>query len=129
MSAIRFDEAGLHEGGGLKRAVAPLRRVLARILRPMLVQMADALQSFSSRLDAAERRLDEMDGRHDRQNDQLQATISFGWDYVATTRRLAALEDQVARCLAAQASARDADGQMTLAFPDLVAAEPSALAS
>jgi len=129
MSGIRFEQPGPQGSSGLKRALVPFRRVLVRILRPILVQMADALQSFSTRLDAAEKRLDVMDGRNDRQDEILQATIGFGWDHVAATRRLAALEDQVARCLAVQASLRDADGQLTLAFPEHVTTETKARAS
>ena len=126
MSKIRFDQASIDAPRGLRRVVVPIRRGMARILRPMLVQMADALQSFSSRLDRIEQRSDEIEGRQALHNDQLQATISFGWDYVASVRRLAALEDQVALCLA-QSQTSDADGQMTLPFSD--ASEPRARAS
>lgn len=125
MSDLRFDQAGLDTPSGLKRAVVPVRKAIVRILRPMLVQMSDALQSFSSRIDATERRLAELEGRHETHNEQLQATISFGWDYVATVRRLTAIEDQLAQVLAHQQT-RDADGQMTLPFVDTA---PSAMAS
>ncbi len=129
MSGFRFEQPGPQGASGLKRVLIPMRRILVRILRPMLVQMADALQSFSTRLEAVEKRLGVIEGRNDRQDDILQATIGFGWDHVATTRRLAALEDQVAKCLAVHALMRDADGQMTLAFPEHVTAEATALAS
>jgi len=76
----------------------------------MLAKLAEQVESAATRLDAAERRLEAMDQRHDRTSDQMQATIAFGWDYVAMVRRLGALEDEVARLRA--------DGQRTLPFPD-----------
>jgi hypothetical protein len=117
VSEDRFYHAGCEAGRGVKGAFVPLRRALRRILRPMFVRLAEQMETASSRLDRAEQRLDGLDGRLDHTSDQMQATIAFGWDYVAMVRRLAALEDQVAQ-LRGDETSRLADGQLTLPFPD-----------
>ena len=118
MSEDKFYHAGCERGRGLKGPLVAVRRVLRRILRPMLVRLSEQIESAASRLDEAERRLDGLDKRHDHTSDQMQATIAFGWDYVAMVRRLASLEDQVLR-LQGESSSPIANGQLTLPFPDL----------
>ena len=41
-----------------------------------------------------------LDAEEGEQAEQMQAAMALGWDYVAMTRRIAALEDQVAALLA-----------------------------
>ncbi len=121
MSEDRFYHAGFEQSKGIKGALLPLRRTLRRILRPMLVRLGDQLDSIMSRLDENEKQIECLHARHDQTVDQMQATIAFGWDYVAMTRRLAALEDQVARL---QGERRETllDDQLSLPFPDSSAA-------
>ena len=118
MSEDKFYHAGCEGEGGLKAPLVAFRRVVRRLLRPMLVRLSEQVESAASRLNDAEQRLDALDKRHDRTSDQMQATIAFGWDYVAMVRRLASLEDQVSR-LRGESSSRTAEGQLTLPFPDL----------
>lgn len=96
MIDYQFYHAGFDEPKGPKRAVIPFRRLLRRLLRPMLVRLADLLQSLGDRADEAARRLVAVETRMDRAEDRLQAAVAFGWDHVAVVRRLAALEDEVA---------------------------------
>ena len=117
MSEDRFYHAGCEARRGLKGAFVPLRRALRRILRPMFVRLAEQVEAASSRLDRAEERLDGLDGRLDRTSVQMRSNIAFGWDYVAMVRRLAAIEDHVAR-LQGEASSKFAEGQLTLPFPE-----------
>ena len=118
MSEDKFYHAGFETGRGLKGPLIALRRGLRRVLRPMLVRLSEQIEAADTRIAVTEQRLDDLDRRHDRTHDQMQATIAFGWDYVAMVRRLASLEDQVSQ-LQGESSARFAQGQLTLPFPDL----------
>ena len=120
MSEDKFYHAGCEGRGVLKAPLVAVRRGLRRILRPMLVRLSEQVESSSDRLEATERRLHDLDARLDRTTDQMNATIAFGWDYVAMVRRLASLEDEVAR-LRGESSPRTAEGQLTLPFPDVAA--------
>ena len=103
-----YDVACQKEAGG-SRLDLWLRRQLRRILLPMFVRNVQLIQSIVGRLDANEpeiRRIGDalrhLEQRQDELATKLPATIAFGWDYVAMTRRLAALEDQVEMLLQAQ---------------------------
>jgi hypothetical protein len=104
MSDLTFYNVGCEPRTGARRIVVPARRAARRLLRPFFARQVEILQSICDRLDAAERDdrslradLAHLEGRHDRLADDTHASIAFGWDYVALTRRLAALEDQVER--------------------------------
>jgi hypothetical protein len=100
---LAFYNAGCHEPKGARRVVVPARRALRRLLRPIFQRQAELLQAICHRLDAAEAadaalrgNVDALARRQDQLADQMRETIAFGWDYVALTRRLAALEDRIA---------------------------------
>jgi hypothetical protein len=106
---LAFDSAGIQEPRGARRVVVPARRALRRLLRPVFQRQAELFQHLSDRLDATEAAdrglradLDALAARQQQAGEQLQATVAFGWDYVALVRRLAVLEDRV------EALARDA---------------------
>jgi hypothetical protein len=104
---LAFYNAGCDEPTGRRRLIVPVRRVLRRILRPIFQHQVQLFQALCVRLDAAELAdrelrtdLDNLTARHDRIVDQMHATVAFGWDYVAMTRRMATLEDRVEALLA-----------------------------
>ncbi|HEV3167906.1 MAG TPA: hypothetical protein VGZ22_28150 [Isosphaeraceae bacterium] len=109
MIDLAFYNAGCHEPRGLRRGLIAWRRLLRRLLRPIFLRLADILQHICNRLDDHDRAVHSLRADLDRviQRDEqiarhLQAAMSFGWDYVAMTRRLAILEDRV-EALTAQA--------------------------
>jgi hypothetical protein len=112
---LAFYNAGCEDSRGARRFLVIARRALRRVLRPIFQHLTAILQDVCNRLDAAERAdaglrtdLDALARRHDDLRDQMQATIAFGWDYVAMTRRLATLEDRV-EALSAHADGPGAD--------------------
>ena len=104
---------------GPKRAIVPVRRLLRKVLRPIFVRQAEILGAMIGRLDAAEVAVKDLHARHDRTSDQVQASMAFGWDYVAMARRLAALEDRVEALSAGGDSWREDEGQLSLPFPEI----------
>jgi chromosome segregation ATPase len=161
-----FYEAGYHEVKGIRRVVIPFRRLLRRVLRPILVELDNGLISLEGRQVQLELRQAQLELRQaefdvhqndlvQRQNDlaerqnefaerqnefaerqnelaqrqnelaqrqtqlddrqsalnlgdsaatdrlqnrldrELKALLAMGWDHVAVTRRLAALEDHI----------------------------------
>ncbi len=102
MTELAFYDAGCENPRGLRRPLVFTRRALRRVLRPIFQRQVVLYQAILDRLDAADRtdaglraNLDELTRRHDDLNEQLQATIAFGWDYVALVRRVASLEDRL----------------------------------
>ncbi len=106
---------------GPKRVLTVVRRAFRRVLRPIFVRNAEILAAHGLRHDAAESSIKDLHTRIDRTNDQLQATIAFGWDYVAMARRLAALEDRVEALTARDEAARGPGDQPSLPFPEFEA--------
>lgn len=108
MNDLAFFEVGCDESRGPRRLLVLARRVLRRILRPFFLRLVEILQSLRDRLDANEAAdrslradLDDLVRRQEELADRLQATIAFGWDYVALVRRVAVLEDRVEALMAA----------------------------
>lgn len=106
---LAFYDAGCENPRGLRRPLIFARRALRRILRPIFQRQVALYQAMLDRFDAAEQAdaslradLDELSRRHESLNEQSQATIAFGWDYVALVRRLAVLEDRVETLTAAR---------------------------
>ena len=81
MRDIAFYNVGISDLKGFRRVVIPFRRLLRRLLRPIFLRQVELFGQLDTRQDLLE--------------EQVKATLAFGWDYVALTRRLAALEDQV----------------------------------
>jgi uncharacterized coiled-coil DUF342 family protein len=129
VSEERFYHEGFDPAKGLKGAIIPLRRAIRRVLRPMFVRLGDQIDSLAARLDLAENRINELSNRHDETNDQLQATVAFGWDYVAMARRLAALEDEISRLRRSDSTNRDDPRQLVLPLRDQSDKQPHAKAS
>jgi hypothetical protein len=76
---LAFYNVGCQEPRGARRVVVPFRRLLRRVLRPIFVRQD----------------LEHISQRQFHLAEQLQGSVALGWDYVATVRRLAALEDRV----------------------------------
>src|SRR5262249_22641199 len=117
------------------------RRLLRRILRPMLLRQAELFQHLADLVDDHEHRLfalkidnlelkeshealavrqEELTVRHGELSEQIQTTMAFGWDYVALVRRLATLEDQVAALTGvAGMPADEGDPHPSILFPGI----------
>ena len=121
MRDLAFFNAGCHEPRGARRAVVPFRRLVRRLLRPIFQRQVVLYQELHDLIDRLEQenrmlrshtevqlgtQVERLDGRHDALAAQMQTTIALGWDYVATVRRLAVLEDRVEALMAAQDEAR-----------------------
>src|SRR4051812_16880625 len=127
MHDLTFYNAGCDEVRGLRRVVVPFRRVLRRLLRPILLRQVELFQALIDRLDAGEKSLDavraEVDGlarRQDALEEQAETVLAFGWDYVAMGRRLAILDEQLAALTGhAAPSSDEPEGQTSLRFPSL----------
>ena len=111
-----FYEAGQRERPRrLAWLVLPLRRLLRRLLGPVWAREELLFQALADDITRVERRLDaavgelrsELTERHDVTTSyltdrlaelerQIHAAAALGWDHVAVTRRLAALEDHLA---------------------------------
>lgn len=81
MQGAPFYDAGTSEARGIRKGVLLARRVLRRLLRPMLFQLDTELRAMANRQDQLDHR--------------VKAALAMGWDHVALVRRLAALEDRV----------------------------------
>jgi hypothetical protein len=99
---LAFYNVGCQEPRGARRVVVPFRRLLRRVLRPIFVRQVEILNSLCDRLDQDEHAtrtlradLEHISQRQFHLAEQLQGSVALGWDYVATVRRLAALEDRV----------------------------------
>ena len=106
MQNAAFYEAGISQARGPRRVVVFSRRLLRRILRPMLFHLdaelkqlrneqrqltpAEALRNELGQLDADRQA---MVHRQDLLEQQLKAALALGWDQAALARRLAAIED------------------------------------
>ena len=120
MSDLAFYEVGCDESSGTRRLLVLARRVLRRILRPFFLRLVEILQALCDRLDATEAadqvlraELNDLTARQEDLADRLQATIAFGWDYVALVRRVAVLEDRVETLM----SANGDESRPSLPFP------------
>ncbi len=127
---LAFYDAGCDKPLGPRGLIVPFRRVLRRVQRPFFQRLVAILQSHEERLDTADRSaaglrgdVDRLQRSHRDLAEQSQAALSFGWDYVAMTRRIAALEDRV-ESLTAQLEAQRAGtpgnpaaGRVSVPFP------------
>jgi predicted alpha-1,6-mannanase (GH76 family) len=73
----------------------PLRRVLFRLIAPMMGKFLVAHDEFCAANDELNRRLDEAHQRIDWLTDEIAAANALVWDQVALSRRLADLEDRL----------------------------------
>ena len=123
MDNLNFQDAGL-EPGGSRRLVLVLRRWAYRLILPVFVKQAEILRSICNRLVDEEwgtvslqRQVEYVDGRVNTLSDQLQTTVALGWDYVATVRRLAVLEDRVEALMEARERAEGDAAGRSVPFP------------
>lgn len=107
MDELRYYDVGCEPEPGLSRTTLWLRRRLRDLLLPASKRMVQLLLSLCQRLEVNEAAIRAVNDRCDdlfhRQLDlagKYPATIAFGWDYVAMTRRLAVLEEHVEALLA-----------------------------
>jgi hypothetical protein len=138
---LAFYNAGCQETRGVRRAVVPFRRAVRRLLRPIFHRQVELYQEIWHRLDhidhslhalhheqhalrhelhALRHELHTVSGRQDGLDEQLKTTLAFGWDYVATVRRLAVMEDQIA-LLTGTAAPKfdDTEAHPSILFPGL----------
>jgi hypothetical protein len=98
LSAQNSPNPGSPGRRGWKRALYPLRRLLHRALRSVLLRL-DAIEARANahevQLDAAQREATSLHARVDDVADRIEGTVTLAWDYAATVRRLATLEDRV----------------------------------
>lgn len=130
MSDLRFHEVGCESPRGKRRISVFCRRVLRRILRPIFERQVEILVALRTRIEVLEMEngllrtslCDEIRGQHQR-NDALarhvQTMIALGWDHVATTRRLASLEEHVESLLQESAVRIEPDARPSILFPGL----------
>lgn len=113
MRDLAFYNVGCQDPKGARRIVVPLRRLLRRLLRPIFDRQVAIFGELCDRADRLEQenhalraQVERFDRRHDALAARMQTTVALGWDYVATVRRLAVLEDRVEALLAARDDAR-----------------------
>lgn len=99
---LAFYDAGCDKPVGPRALIVPFRRGLRRLQRPFFQRLVAILQSHEDRLDAVDHTsaslradVQRLSQSHHQLSAQSQAALSFGWDYVAMARRIAALEDRV----------------------------------
>lgn len=81
MNGSPFYDEGTAPAKGMRKGVVLARRLVRRLLRPMLFRLDGELRALERRQDELER--------------QVKAAMALGWDHVAMARRLAVLEDHV----------------------------------
>lgn len=91
MPDFAFYNAGMERPRGWKQAivVAP-RRLLRRLQRPIFQRQEQINHDLHGQVEALGRKVDGLAR-------ELSSVAALGWDQVATARRLAALEDEIAR--------------------------------
>lgn len=130
MSDLRFHEVGCESPRGKRRISVFCRRVLRRILRPIFERQVEILVALRSRIEVLELEngllrtslRDEIRGQNQRLQSHaahIQAMIALGWDHVATTRRLASLEEHVESLLQESAVRIEPDARPSILFPGL----------
>lgn len=75
--------------------VVPARRVLRRLLRPMLYRQVELFRELGDEIEELKQRVETLEHRADELANSLKSAAALGWDHVALTRRLAALEDKL----------------------------------
>jgi hypothetical protein len=78
------------------RLIQPLRRVLLRLMAPMMNRFLTAHDELWAAHLELERRLEDTNRRLDLANEEIAAANALVWDQVALSRRLAQIEDQLA---------------------------------
>ena len=76
-------------------AVVPARRLLRRLLRPMLYRQVELYRALDGDIEDLRDRLARLEARVERVDEGAQRAAALGWDHVALSRRLAALEDRL----------------------------------
>lgn len=96
MSAELTSIPGPSARRGWKRLLNPVRRLARRALRPILLR----LDALDARLAASLEEMKNVHARVDDVADRIEGTVALAWDYAATVRRLAVLEDRVEALMA-----------------------------
>ena len=120
MDHLAYYNTGCEPARGLGRPKVWARRLLRKLLFPASRRLVEILASLCRRLDVGELevrelqvQLDDLRRRHEDHSARLNAAVAFGWDYVALTRRLAALEEHVDTLLTAQGEPGAVAGSIT----------------
>ena len=103
MPDLSFYDAGCVAPKGLSRLVVPFRRLLRRVLRPILLRQAALFAELDAKIDRVGSGLGGLAHRQER----LEA---FECDGAALARRLAALEDRLDALLSREAATNSEPG-------------------
>jgi hypothetical protein len=90
-----FYSAGFADLKGWRRGIVPFRRLLRRILRPMLYRQAELLAQLGAEIEQLRAEGEHIRGRLDQVEASLRAIHGLSCDVLATRRRLAAIEDHL----------------------------------
>lgn len=105
MHAAHFYDEGTDQAQGMRKGVVLARRLVRRLLRPMLFRLDAELRMMERRQEQLER--------------ELKAALAMGWDHVAMARRLAVLEDQLNDLLSRREADDPADAASCPSIPYL----------
>lgn len=90
MRDFAFYNAGVDDARGPRRLLGLTRRLLRRILRPIFFRQEAIYREMQDQIDRLNGQVEALSARS-------ATTDAFGWDYVAMSRRLAAIEDHLCR--------------------------------
>lgn len=110
MRDFAFYNAGVHDATGPKRVLGLARRLIRRVLRPMFYRQEAIYREFQDQIDQLSDQVRTL-------NERLATTDAFGWDYVAMSRRMAAIEDHLASAKAGHDEGRRVDPANTIPTP------------
>jgi hypothetical protein len=85
-----FYNAGINDAKGPKRVLGLARRLVRRLLRPMFFHQEALYRDLQAQID-------HLTGQVEALSRRSATTDAFRWDSVAMARRLASLEDHLAR--------------------------------
>jgi hypothetical protein len=130
---LAFNDADRREPGLLRSVLLPIRLILRRLLRPILLRQSELFRSLSHRVDSGEGStrtlrddLGTLAARHDAMAGQLRETLAYGPEYATMVHRLARLEDQLAVLTghATTAPPEEAVARSSILFPRPEARSP-----
>ncbi len=133
MRDFAFYNAGCAEPQGLRKAIVPFRRLLRRLLRPILYrqaelmaelrdEVADLRLKLASQIAQNRQALEDQAIRQDLLDRQVETAIAMGWDLQAMLQRIGALEVQVkAQTQASPSSGSSSSGTSSIPLATWVA--------
>ncbi|WP_152052017.1 hypothetical protein [Tautonia marina] len=99
MRDFAFYNAGIDDAKGPKRVLGLARRLVRRLLRPMFFHQEALYRDLQTQID-------HLTGQVEALSQRSAAADAFRWDAVAMARRLASIEDHLARIQTPDAAGR-----------------------